>query len=71
MIGNGSLQYVDDTRPVLMVVNGAEHASWLYSDHSHAELAPGHTLNFRAKVDGSKQLHRYAFRLLRRGSGSK
>ncbi|CAK6693904.1 hypothetical protein ICNINCKA_01515 [Synechococcus sp. CBW1107] len=63
MISDRSLQNVDDSWPVFMVVHRAEDASRLNGDHPHSKLAPGHALDLRAKVNRCKELHRYTFRL--------
>ncbi len=63
MVSDRSLQYVDGAWPVFMVMNRAEDASWFDSHHTHPKLAPCHALNFRAKVNRCKYLHRNTFRL--------
>lgn len=63
MVSDRSLQYVDGAWPVFMVMNRAEDASWFDSHHTHPKLAPCHALNFRAKVNRCKYLHRDTFRL--------
>ena len=63
MVSDRSLEYVDDAWSVFMMVNRAENASWLDGHHTHSKLAPGHSLDLRAKVDGCKQAHRNTLRL--------
>ena len=63
VIGDRALKYVDDSRPVLMVVNRAEDASRLDGHHAHSKLAARHTVDFRAEVNSCKEAHRDAFRL--------
>src|ERR1017187_31635 len=53
MLSELSLEYVDHTRPVLMVVN-AEDTSRFDGHHAHPELAPSHAIDLRAKINGSK-----------------
>ena len=54
MVCDRSLQYVDDARSVLMVVNRAEDTARLDGDHAHSKLPPHHALDFRAQVHCSK-----------------
>ena len=57
MVGNHSLQNIDRTRPVYMVVNRAKDASRLDGHPAHSKLASCHTLDFGAKVNGVKYLY--------------
>lgn len=63
MISDCSLQYVNHARPIFMVMNRAEDATGFDSNHPHAQLASGHTLDFEAKVKRGEQLHCHAFGL--------
>src|SRR5262249_42941393 len=54
MVGDGSLQYVDDAWSALMVVKRAKNASRLDAEHTHSKLAPCHPLDLRAKVNRCK-----------------
>src|SRR5581483_11267324 len=63
MVGDRSLQYVDDAWSVFMVVNRAEDASRLDGHHTHSKLAPCHALDLRAKVDRCKYIRRHTLRL--------
>src|SRR5512142_1124219 len=54
MVGDRSLQYVDDAWPVFMVVDGAEDACRLDGHHTHSKLAPCHALDLRAEVNRCK-----------------
>src|SRR5512141_601351 len=63
MVSDRSLQYVDGTRSLFMVVNRAEDATRLDGHHTHSKLAPCHALDLRAKVNRCKHLHRNTFRL--------
>jgi hypothetical protein len=63
MVGDRSLQYVDDAGSVLMVVNRAEDASRLDGHHTHSKLTPCHALDLRAKVNRCKYLARDTLRV--------
>src|SRR5579862_525646 len=63
MVGDRSLQDVDDAWSAFMVVNRAEDSSRLDRHHSHSKLAPCHALELRAKVNGCKQLRPNTLRL--------
>jgi hypothetical protein len=52
MVGNRSFQYVDDSRPVSMIVKRAEHASRFDGHSRHSKLTPCLALDLRAKVNG-------------------
>jgi predicted nuclease of predicted toxin-antitoxin system len=54
MVGDRSLQYVDDSWSVFMVVDRAEDASRLDGHHTHSKLAPCHALDLKAKVNRCK-----------------
>src|SRR5574342_870514 len=56
MVGDRSLQDVDDAWSVLVVVNRAEDASGLDGHHAHSKLAPCHALDLGAEVDRRQQL---------------
>jgi len=58
MVRDRPLQDVDGAWPVLVVVPGAQDASRLDGHHAHPKLAACHALEFRAKVNRSRQLHR-------------
>ena len=51
MVSDCSLQYVDDTGSVFMVVKRAEDASRSKGHQAHSKLAPGQALDLRAKVN--------------------
>jgi hypothetical protein len=54
MVSDRPLQYIDDTWSVFMVMHRAEDASRLDGHHTHSKLAPCHTIDFKAKVNGRK-----------------
>jgi len=62
MVGDRSLQDVDDAGPVLVVVHRAEDASGRDGHQAHAKLAPGHALDLGAEVDRPEQRHRNTVR---------
>jgi hypothetical protein len=62
MVGDRSLQYINHTRPINVIVKGAEDASGLYRDHPHPKLASFHSHNLGAKVNRGKQIHQDAIR---------
>jgi hypothetical protein len=51
MIGDSSLENINNAWPVFVVVDRAKDASRLYGHHPHPQLAPRHALDLRAKVD--------------------
>ena len=51
MVSNRSLQYVDDSWSVFVIVKRAEDASRLDGHHTHSKLAPCHALDLRAKAN--------------------
>lgn len=65
MVSNRSLQHVNGPRPVLVVVNRAEGSSRLDGNHSHAQLAPFHTLYFEAEINRGQKLNYDTVRLRR------
>jgi hypothetical protein len=54
MVGNRSLQDVDDAWSVSVVVKGAEDSARLEGEQTHPQLAPGHALDLGAKVNRCK-----------------
>jgi hypothetical protein len=54
MVSDRSLQYVNDTWSVFMVMNRAEDASRLDGHHTHSKLAPCHALDLKTKVNHCK-----------------
>src|SRR5690242_10588930 len=57
VVGDRSLEDIDDAWSVLVVVNRSEHSARVNGHHPHSKLASRHALDLRAEVDGCKQLH--------------
>jgi len=66
MVGDRSLQDIDDAWSVFMVMHGAEDATRLEGHQTHAQAPACHTLDLRAKVNRRQEFRRHAFCLRRR-----